>query len=70
MAKGSCARAEVAIESGDENGADFEVTREQRLFLQLALVVERGGTTGLRQGLVLWPHCGLQYYHIERKVVL
>lgn len=71
MAKVSCAGAEVEIGSGDEDGADFEVTRERLLFLQLALATERGaGAMGLRQGLVLWPRCGLQCYHTKRKVVL
>lgn len=71
MARVSCAGAEVEIESGDEDGAYFEVTRERLLFLQLALVMEQGaGTMGPRQGLVLWPRRGLQYYHTKRKVVL
>ena len=62
---------EVEIQSWDENGADFEVTGDRLLFRQLALEMEQGvGTMGLRQGLVLWPLCGLQYYHTKRKVVL
>lgn len=45
MAKVSCAGAEVEIESGDEDGADFEVTKERLLFLQLAIVTEQEAWT-------------------------
>lgn len=71
MAEASCVGAEVEIESGDEDGAAFEVTRERLLFPQLAAAMAQGaGTAGLRQGLEVWPLRGLQYYHTKRKVVL
>lgn len=58
-------------ESGDEDGDVFEVTREQLLFLQLALAMARGaGILGLRTDMELWPRCGPQYDHTEGKAVL
>lgn len=42
MAKASCVGAEVEIESRDEAGAAFEVTRERLLFLQLATAMKLG----------------------------
>lgn len=63
-------QTEVQTVSEDKDEADFEVTREPVLCLWRALVTERGaGTMGPSPGSAHWPLCGLQYYHIERKVV-
>lgn len=55
MAKVISSGAVVEIESGDEDGADFEVNRERLLFPQLALVMDCGIKAVACVLASLWP---------------